>query len=178
MALSAQVVLNNTTYTAGGSPPVANIIVANAQAAAVAVTGVQLLIQVQGAPSPQPVPLATPVVAVGPGQTTVVPAAVGGISGVIVLGPFPIAMGSAANNNPAQSIPPGVLPWNQQPSQPTPVTYILGANVFGSDLSTTSAGTVGFIVQGSSQPPFGNFGGSLAFNNPYSLINGIVLGVI
>jgi hypothetical protein len=174
MAITAQVNLSFTSYPAGfNPPPLATLTVANSGAAAVAIIGTKFSATVAGASAPSFTSIATPVLPTGPGQNLTVPA-----SGSLSLGPFPIVLPSAANNNPNASIPPAAAPQNPQPSQPIPFSVTIGCDVLTSDGAVTSAGTAFLILTGTSTPPQGNYGGFLQFYIANNFINGVVTGTV
>jgi hypothetical protein len=174
MAITAQVNLSFTSYPAGFTPPpLATLTVANTGAAAVAIVGTKFYATIVGASAPSFTSIATPVLPTGPGQNLTVPAA-----GSLSLGPFPIVMPSAANNNPAASIPPSAAPQNPQISQPIPFSVTIGCDVLTSDGTTTTAQGAFLLVSGTSQPPQGNYGGFLQFYIANNFINGIVTGTV
>lgn len=167
--------LNVATCSAGQSPaPMATLQVYNPNAVAVAVTGIQL--QFFDSSTNLPINLAAnpAMPAMGPGQTVVAPAL-----SSITFGPFPVAVGSAANANtfPAPSV--GYLnPRNPQQAQSPVFGILVGALVYGSDGSTNDAGRAGLTVAASIQPPPTFQGGALQFAGPNNLVTGLLMGVV
>lgn len=168
MALICNVTLNVASYSAGQTPPpMATLTVYNPGAVAVVVTGVQLNVRPILETLPGRTSMSPSVVPIGPGQTTSVPAL-----SSITIGPFPIVIATAANGNTYQTMGPtgSVTPVNAQGSQPLQVTFMIGADVSGSDGSLNTAGQAGLLVSGSSQPPLGFQGGFLQFASPNNFI--------
>ena len=165
MALKCQVSLNYASYTAGQNPPpMATLLVFNPGASAVVVTGVQLEFSDQSGdrirPAVSPGPMGG-----SPGMTVSVPTL-----DDITIGPFPIAVGSAAAANSFAMVEPGDQPPNAQPSQPMQSTILIGATVYGSDGSINVAGPAGLLVSYTSAPPVGYQGGFLQFASPNNFI--------
>lgn len=134
MAISCTVQCTPTTYNAGSTPPPSfSILCENATAAAIVVTGVQLVFTDSSDVVIQP-PVAVPLIALGPGMTVSVPA-----SGNITLGPFSLAVASAANAVPAMMVPADSDPENMQGSQPLTYDLKVGATVYASDGSVNAA---------------------------------------
>jgi hypothetical protein len=134
MALTCTVATTPTTYQAGSTPPPSfTISCSNATAAAIVVTGVELVFT-DGSDVVIKPPVATPIVPLGPGMIVSVPA-----SSSITLGPFSLAVASAANARIEQMVPPNTAPLNMQGSQPTTYTLKVGATVYASDGSVNAA---------------------------------------
>lgn len=174
MALSCQMSVSYYSYTAGQNPPpMANLLVYNPNASPVNITGVDLRIRTHLDTGVNHTSVAPVIVPIGTGQVTLVPAL-----SSITIGPFPIAVGSAANTNPAAMVNSAFSnnPLNPQPSQPTQFTILVGANVYGSDGSNNSAGVAPILVSGTSQPPIAYEGGFLNFSAPNNAVTGVIAG--
>lgn len=174
MALTCNMTLNVASCTAGQSPsPQATLQVYNPNAIAVAVTGIALTFtDTLGVPINVAANAPTP--AMGPGQTVVAPPL-----GSINFGPFPIAVGSAANANSFLAQPPADLsPINPQLAQPPLTQMFVGAVVYGSDGSSNLAGVAGLTVAFTAQPPVLYQGGSLQLNGANNLVTGLIMGVL
>jgi uncharacterized membrane protein len=166
MALTAAVTLNSGNYSVGQTPPpMANVIVANATAVAISVTGIQILATVLNGSNAQTLPTSPSVPPTGIGQTTVVPA-----NGSIVIGPFPIVFGSAAyvaGANPSVAQPSSATsPANPQGSQAPQFVALIGATVYGSDASINTAVAAPLLVSHGFPPPLGSQGGFANFSAP------------
>ncbi len=134
MALTCTVQCTPTTYNAGSTPPPSfSILCENATAAAIVVTGVELVFT-NSSDVPIRPPVANPLVALGLGQTVSVPA-----GSNITLGPFSLAVASAANAVPSAMVPPDSDPENMQGSQPLTYDLKVGATVYASDGSVNAA---------------------------------------
>lgn len=165
MALNCQLSLNYASYAPGQNPPpMATLTVVNPGAVPVLVTGVTMSFTDQFGNKVRP-PVNVPQLAIGPGQNVLVSAA-----GSLTIGPFPIAVGSAANGNGFQMVPPGSLPPNPQGSQPLQSILVINALVNGSDGSSNVAGSVALLVSYTSTPPLGYQGGALVFSVPNNSI--------
>lgn len=178
MALSCQVSLNYSSYSAGQTPPpMATVFVYNPNAAPVSVTGIQVTTSVVGTTSPNTNMIACEQSSppVGPGMTTYVPA-----NSSINIGPFPIAIGSAANVNPFQMVNQygNLNPVNPQGALPPQFTVLIGAVVSGSDLSQSTAGTAPLLVSYTNAPPVGFQGGFLQFNGGNNLADAFLAGIL
>lgn len=174
MSLSCQVSLNYASYTAGQNPPpMATLFAFNPGAAAVSVTAIQIQARVLNAVTGLGALAMSPSVPpIGPGMTTVVAA-----GSSITIGPFPIVVGSAANDNSFQMVNQtgNLNPVNPQGSQPPQYTIMVGADVYGSDGSLNGAGAVSLLVSYTSAPPLAYQGGFLQFAGPN---NAILAGVL
>lgn len=176
MALNCSVGLNVTAYQAGASTmPMAIITVYNPNATSVAVTGIQMSAVVYGHRS-QRLPMGQSVPPTGPGQNTLVAA-----GGTVTIGPFPLSIGSAAypsSNAPAIQEPTfATYPINPQPTATPSYVVVVGATVFGSDLSSNTASTAGFTLSSSFPPAFGSQGGAFDFSvsqNSANLFTGLL----
>lgn len=167
MSLQCQMTLNVHTSSSGQSPlPQATLSVYNPNASSVAVTGVNVAYYT---PDGQPLvtmPVGITTVALGPGQTTVVPAA-----SLITFGPFPIAialpsMGGLFLGQPAgNATTPPATPAPRQLGMPVAVQVFIGAQVYASDGSVNEAGRDGLIVSWAARDPSGTGGGVGAFND-------------
>ena len=169
MALQCQLSANYASYTAGQSPaPMVTLQVYNPGAAAVVVTGIALKPYALGDPNKNRLAMAQVSPPIGQGQTVIVPAL-----SSINIGPFPVAIGSAANVNAFQMVQMSgsLSPVNPQPSQPANMTVMVGADVYGSDGSVNQAGEVAILVSGSIQPPPGFQGGVLQFSAPNNAVD-------
>ena len=174
MALICNMTVNTPVMSAGQSPPPqATLTVANANAVPVVVTGgsvftTTLAGQYASTSSPPLIPL-------GPGTTTTVPA-----GGSITFGPFPVVMASAANANPQQAVNQtgNLNPLNPQPAERVQQTFLVGATVYGSDGSINIAGTAPVFVSYTSAPPIGYQGGPMFFSAPNNLALGLTSGVL
>ncbi len=178
MSLSCQVSMNYSAYSAGQTPPpMATVLVFNPNAVAVVVTGIQMQAAVLNATAPAINRLAMPPSSppIGPGMTTLVPAL-----SSITIGPFPIVIGSAANDNSFQMVNQtgNLNPVNPQGSQPPQYTVMVGADVYGSDGSFNSAGAAPVLVSYTSAPPPAYQGGYMQFASPNNLANALLAGVI
>lgn len=174
MALSCQVQMSTGSYAAGATPPPqATVFVYNPNAVPVAVTGLQMRMHAQGDRLGGHSSVQPNVPPVGPGQTVVVPAL-----GSINIGPFPVAVASAANVNPFQMVNQtgNLNPVNPQPSQPPQYVMTIGATVQGSDGSTNEAGIGSLLVSYQSNPPLGYQGGFLNFSAPNNFLGIAVPG--
>ena len=159
MALNCQISLDYRSYLAGQTPaPNATLTVYNPGAATVVVTGVELVFKDSVGNVLRP-PVQPALVPIGPGQTVSVAAAT-----TITVGPFRIAVGSAAAASSFQMVPPSSQPSNPQPSQPLQSQIFVGAIVYGSDGSVNTAGSDGLLVSYSVPPPLGFQGGFAQFN--------------
>lgn len=165
MALQCQVQVNVSTYSAGQTPvPLVTLVVYNPNAAAVVVTGVNMRYRALDDTSVVNRTAASPAVPpIGFGQTTSVPA-----TSILTIGPFGLAVGSAANANSYQSAnPAGVVTLaSPQLSQKPQWVLCVGADVYGSDGSVNVAGEDWVLISYTSQPPLGLQGGSAMFNAP------------
>ncbi len=165
MALSCQVSLNYASYAAGQNPPpMANVFVYNPGASTVVVTGIVLTFADQFGNPVKPV-VSPGLPPTGPGQSV----AAGALSSINI-GPFPIAVGSAANANSFQTVAPGALPSNPQGSQPAQSILLIGAIVYGSDGSMNVAGAASLLVSYTNPPPLGFQGGFYMFSAPNNFI--------
>jgi hypothetical protein len=183
MALQCQVSLNVSSMSAGMTPPPqATITVYNPNAVAVVVTGAALrVIENTGLPMPaigaaiSYVGAPPSLMPIGPGQTVLVPAL-----GSITIGPFPVAVNSAANANQFQMVNQtgNNNPLNPQGSSIPIATLLVGATVQGSDGSTNEAQQAGLIVSYQSQPPLGSAGGFLQFSVPMNFMTGLLTGTV
>lgn len=177
MALQCQMSLNRSSYSAGSTPaPMATLQVFNPNAVPVAVTGIALaFFDVAGRPINAAV--LPPMPAMGPGQTVVAPAL-----SSITFGPFPVVVGSGANNNLFLAAPAGSSlrsPGNIQLAMPPDFKLLIGAVVYGSDGSTNNAGVAALHVSyGPALPPPGFQGGDLQLANGNNLLTGLVMGVL
>lgn len=168
MALSCQVSLNYSAYSAGQTPPpMATLLVFNPGAAAVVVTGVQMTGRVLNDPLVNRLAMSPSVVPIGPGMTVSVPP-----GSSINIGPFPIVVASAANVNSYQAVNQtgNLQPINPQGTQPAQYTLLIGADVSGSDGSQNVAGVAALLVSYSSAPPQAFQGGYLQFASPNNFI--------
>lgn len=167
MALTAQVTLSQRSYTAGATPvPTFVIVVANANAVPVVVTGLEFSYTDAFNATVKPAGNVN-VPPIGQGQTTTVPAL-----GSITIGPMAIAVGSVANANMFQAVPPSAAPTNPEAlALPTSYELWVGALVYGSDGSVNIAGKDRLLVSPTSQPPLGYQGGFAQFNG----VNNVVL---
>lgn len=174
MSLQAQVTLNYSSYSAGQNPPpMATVQVYNPNATAVVVTGIQMSARPQFSPLVNSMAMSPSAPPTGPGQTVSVPAL-----SSITFGPFPMAVGSAANVNSFQAVNQtgNLYPINPQGSQPPQTTLLVGATVYGSDGSVNEAGQVGLLLSYASAPPVAYQGGFLNFAGPNNLATGLLLG--
>jgi hypothetical protein len=163
MTLRCALTMNTNAFQAGQSPvPQAFLGVANDSAAAVNVTAVDLYFTDLNGVAQRPCAVA-PVVPIGFGQATVVPAAAAGVQGSITIGPMGIAIGSAAAGNQFAAVPPSAAPSNSQGSQPQQQQLFLRARVYGSDGSVTEASPAEFFVSYTLPPPLGYQGGFANF---------------
>lgn len=151
LALVCSVVLSATSYSAGHTPPPkCSIVCYNNGASAVVVTGVELTKRVHGSDTlGNPVPMGNALPPYGPGAPVTVSA-----GGTQTVGPFSIAVGSAAS----------AIGGNSQPSQPSDFILVIGATVFGSDRSRNVAGEAGMLVSYSIRPRVNTQGGQLIFS--------------
>lgn len=175
MALTCSLSVNATSYAAGQSPPLqATLTVYNPNAVAVTVTSVQLACYVAG--SNQVANACLPgVPPMGPGMLVTVPAL-----SSINMGPFSIAMVSAANVNSFQMVNQADDPYpiNPQPSQPANYSIQAVATVYGSDGSVNVSSPAGFTLAPQSSPPPGYQGNFLIFSAPNNLALGLTTGVL
>lgn len=157
MALVCTVVLSTTSYRAGATPPpMATVQCYNPTASTIVVSGVEIYGRVLGSSTPgNPVPMGMPLPPYGPGAPVTIAA-----GATLPVGPFPITAGSAA-----AALRDGNT-GNAQPSQPLNYTLMIGAIVFGSDLSRNTAGEAGMLVSQTIAPTVGQQGGSLIFSKP------------
>jgi len=171
LALTCQLSLSYASMQAGQTPPPQLMLqVYNPNAAAVVVTGVEMYFtDPQG--NVQRPPVNVPVVPIGPGQSTTVPA----LSSVNI-GPFPIAVGSVAAASSFQMVPPGAQPGNPQGAMPAQSQLFIGARVSGSDGSVNDAGKAGLLVSYTIAPPLGYQGGFAQFNGPNNAV--LLAGVL
>ncbi len=168
MSLQCVVGLNYNSYAAGmNPPPMATVSVYNPNAAAVVVTSIQMKAYVQNNQTQSALAMSPSVPPIGPGQTTTVPAL-----GTINIGPFPIVVASAANDNPFQMVNQtgNLNPVNPQGSQPPQYTLIIGADVYGSDGSFNTAGVTGLLVSYPNSTPATYQGGVYQFYLPNNFI--------
>lgn len=174
MALTCNMTLNTSVMSAGQSPPPqATLTVYNPNASPVVVTGATIFTTTPAGQCTCPVSL--PVVPLGPGMTTLVPAL-----GSITFGPFAITMPSGANANPQQALNQvgNLFPLNPQPAERPQQLFFVNALVYGSDGSVNTAGTAPFFMSYTAAPPVGFQGGPLFFSAPNNLALGFVTGVL
>lgn len=161
MSLNAQLSVSRPSYQAGSTPvPVVTLTVYNPNASAVSVTGVELSYFDQSGLPTRPAVNAS-VVPIGVGQTTSVPAL-----STITIGPFAMAVGSAAAASSYDMVPPGGQPGLPQGSQQPQTEVWVGALVYGSDGSVNVAGRARLLVSYSVAPPLGYQGGFANFAAP------------
>jgi hypothetical protein len=173
MALTCNMTLNIASCVAGQTPPPqATLTVYNPNASPVVVTGVQ--VQIFDLDSDIEMPANAPLVPIGPGQTTLVPAL-----SSITIGPFAISVGSAANVNSFAAVNQtgNLFAINPQPTQPPQNVITVGATVYGSDGSVNTAGVAPLLVSYTSAPPLGYQGGFLNFASPNNAAGGFLLGL-
>lgn len=161
MALQCQLVSSTLAYQAGQSPPPSlALVVYNPNAGAVSVTGVELIYMTPQGVVQRP-SMSEPLVPIGVGQTTSVPAL-----SSITIGPFALAVGSVSSANSYQMVPPGTQPFNSQGAHAPQQDILIGANVYGSDGSVNVAGRARVLVSFSVAPPPGYQGGVAQFQAP------------
>lgn len=176
MALSCQVSLNYSAYSAGQNPPpMATLFVYNPSAVAVSVTGVQMHSSVVGDANVNRLAMSPSVPPIGPGMTTSVPSL-----SSINIGPFPVVVGSAANVDSFQAVNQSgnLNPINPQGSQPAQYALQIGATVQGSDGSSNEAGVAPLFVSYTAAPPQAFQGGYLQFASPNNLVAALIPGVL
>ena len=174
MALQAALSLNVSACVAGQTPPpMATLTVYNPNASAVTVTGIQITARAVGDNAINHTAMAPSLPPVGPNQNTTIAAA-----SSQTFGPFPVAIGSAANANSFQAVNPSgsVIPTNPQGSQPPQTTFMIGGMVAGSDGSSNVICEAGLFVSYSTPPPLGFQGGFLNLAGPNNLANLVVIG--
>lgn len=161
MALTCQMTVTPGSYQVGQSqPPMCVLQVYNPNATAVVVTGVNLVFKdPQGVP--RQFPVLPPLVPIGVGQTTSVPA-----GSSINIGPFPLAVASVAAGSSFQVVPPGSQPAVVQGSIPLQMQIFVGARVHASDGSVNEAGSAGLFVSYAIPPPVAFQGGFANFYDP------------
>lgn len=165
MALQCNLTLN-TLSVAAGQPAYATLQVFNPNASTVVVTGVSINFKGLNDALPGHTAALPTVAAIGQGQTVAVPTL-----SSINIGPFPVVVPSTASVNAFQTVTgPSNTPINPQGSQPTPVTIVIGADVYGSDGSLNTAGTAALIVGPAVASPAGFQGGYLNQSAPNNLI--------
>jgi hypothetical protein len=175
MPLTCSVSLNSNVYSAGQNPaPQATLTVYNPGASPVTVTSVQMTCQIAGTGQVSNVCLPG-VPPIGPGMAVTVPAL-----SSINIGPWPIAVVSAANVNSFQAVNQvdDLTPINPQPSQPANALIQCFATVMGSDGSINVSSPGGFTLSYQSQPPLGYQGGFLNFAGPNNFALGLMTGVL
>lgn len=167
MSLQCQVLMNTIAYSAGQNPPPqATVFVYNPNAVTVVVTAIRMNGMVVGDGTNR-LAMAPSVPPIGPGQATSVPAL-----SSINIGPFPIVIASAANDNSFQMVNQtgNLNPVNPQGSQPPQFTVLVGADVYGSDGSFNVAGVAPVLVSYQSSPPLAFQGGFYQFASPNNFI--------
>jgi hypothetical protein len=174
MALVCAMQLNTQVYAAGSSPmPQLSLVVGNPNAVAVAVTAVQLQ-YFDAAQRPVNAPVAPQLPAVTPGTSYVVAA-----NSSLVIGPMPVAVGSAANMSTFYgTVTAGAANINQQLGHAPQSLIYIGATVYGSDGSANTAVPIGLNVSYTPPPPAMFQGGGLMWSDGDNIINGLVMGVL
>ncbi len=166
MALQCNVSLNYASYTAGQTPPpMATLQVYNPGAVPVNVQSVQMqFYDVSGTISTMSAGASVP--PIGPGMTTLVPSL-----SSITIGPFPVVVASASNVNSFAAVNQAgnLFPINPQRAERSHFTLMVGALVYGSDLSVNVAGQAALLVSYTSNPPPGFQGGYMNFAGPNNL---------
>lgn len=174
MSLQCNVTLSRSDYTAGQSPaPMATVTVYNPNASAVVVTSINMKAHALGSTA-NALSMSPSVPPTGPGMTVSVPTL-----SSITFGPFPLAIGSAANVNSFAAVNQSgnLNPINPQGSQPPQTQVMVGALVYGSDGSVNEAGEAGLLLSYSSSPPLGYQGGDLNFAGPNNFATGFLAGI-
>lgn len=153
MTVSCAIVLSSSSYQAGQTPPpTATLVCQNNTNAAQVVIGVQVTGRVFGSSTPgNPAPMGTPMPPYGPGAPVTVPAL-----GSASIGPFPLAVGSAA----------ATVGGNSQPSQVANYILMVGANVLTADQQNSVAAEMGMTVGPTTRPLPNAQGGYLLFSQP------------
>ena len=145
MALQAQMLLDKDSIRSGEATH-ATLLVYNSGATAVAVTGANITIR-DAASAQNRIPANAPIVPCGVGMNTLVPA-----GGSLTFGPFAITAYNAAARQATQT---GSMPLTAQ--------VVVGCEVFGSDRSSTQAGTAPFLLSYYPAATKGTAGGECAF---------------
>lgn len=162
MALNCQVTLSYRSYQAGQTPaPKAIITCYNTGAAAVSVTGVEMVFRDSVGVQLRNLSTNRPVVPVGVGQSVSVASL-----GTLIVGPFDITIGSPAAASSFQMVPPGAQPPNPQLAHPMQQQIFVGATVYASDGTVNTAGSDGLLVSYTVPPPLGFQGGFAHFAAP------------
>lgn len=155
MALNCQLSINPAAYSAGQTPPPSlSLLVVNPNAVAVSVTGVEWQFTDQNLVVTRP-PVNPPLFPFGPGQGSSIAA----LSSQ-TFGPMALAVWSAANLNPQQTVPPFGAPLQTQGSQRPQTEVWVGALVYGSDGSVNVAGRARLLVSYANAPTRGTLGGN------------------
>jgi hypothetical protein len=161
VSVNVSVNVSSYAYQAGQNPPpTVTLVVANPNATAVMVTGVQIVPTIVGQTG-QALSIAPILPALGPGQNVTVPAL-----GSLNLGPFPIVFASAANVNQFQMVNQvgNLNPVNPQLAELATYSISIGAIVSVSDGSNNTAVPAVLTVSPPSQPPLGTQGGFEIFS--------------
>ena len=161
MALNAAIQMSTNSCVAGATPvPTFSLVVGNPNAAAIVVTNVDIYFTDPQGNAIRPA--ASPVVPpIGQGQPTTVAA-----NGSTTLGPMSLGIGSAANANSFQMVPPGATPANPQGALPAQQQIFVHARVYGSDGSINEAAPGGILVSPALFPPPASQGGYVQFAGP------------